>query len=139
MDDRFLFLVAGILACLRAVQHTLVNHDGKLSKKHKAIIDEWWESTRRMDGEEIKFIRRSRDFILKEGVFQGSAGFRREYVQDGTIWRASEGWAACYFVDGQHRDLIADMRAAADWCEIQLSTLEPHLPVINLPGDAVTD
>ena len=48
-------------------------------------------------------------------------------------------WEAYYLVDGKHRDLIADMRAAADWCEAQLSTIEPHVPIINLPGDAVID
>jgi hypothetical protein len=31
------------------------------------------------------------------------------------------------------------MRAAADWCEAQLSTIESHVPIINLPGDAAID
>jgi hypothetical protein len=31
------------------------------------------------------------------------------------------------------------MRAAADWCEAQLSTIEPRVPIINIPGDTVID
>jgi hypothetical protein len=53
--------------------------------------------------------------------------------------RVPKRWEAYYLVDGKHRDLIADMRAAADWCEAQLSTIELHVPIINLPGDAVID
>jgi hypothetical protein len=75
MDDRLLFLVAGILACLRAVQHALLNHDHDLSPQHKAAIDEWKKRTP-MSGKEISFIKNSRDLILKEGAFPGGAGFR---------------------------------------------------------------
>ena len=45
------FFVAGILACLRAVQHSLFYHDPKLSPQHKAAIDEWKKRTP-MDGKE---------------------------------------------------------------------------------------
>jgi hypothetical protein len=31
------------------------------------------------------------------------------------------------------------MRAAADWCETELSTIEPDVPAINIAGDAVID
>jgi hypothetical protein len=74
MDDRLLFFVAGILACLRAVQHSLLNHDRTLSPAHKAAIDEWKNRTP-MDGREISFIKNSRDLILKAGAFPGGAGF----------------------------------------------------------------
>ena len=76
MDDRLLFFVAGILACLRAVQHSLFNHDRTLSPEHKATIDEWKARTP-MDGKEISFIKNSRDLILKAGAFPGGAGFRQ--------------------------------------------------------------
>ena len=83
MDDRLLFLVAGILACLRAVQHALLHHDCDLSPKHEAAIDEWKKRTP-MDGKEISFIKNSRDLILKEGAFPGGAGFRlAEFDPDG--------------------------------------------------------
>jgi hypothetical protein len=58
---------------------------------------------------------------------------------EGTMRRVPKRWEAYYLVDGKHRDLIADLRAAADWCEAQLSTIEPHVPIINLPSDAVID
>jgi hypothetical protein len=139
MDERFLFFVAGILACLRAVQHSLLNHDRTLSPEHKATIDEWKKRTP-MDGKEISFIKNSRDLILKAGAFPGGAGFRlAEFGPEGTMRRVPKRWEAYYLVDGKHHDLIADMRAAADWCEAQLSTIEPHVPIINLPGDAVID
>jgi hypothetical protein len=135
MDDRLLFLVAGILACLRAVQHSLLNHDHKLSREHKAAIDEWKKRTP-MNGKEIWFIKNSRDLILKTGAFQGGAGFRlAEFDPDGTMRPVPKRWEAYYFVDGKARDLIGDMRSAADWCEAQLSAIESHVPAINLPGD----
>ena len=139
MDDRLLFLIAGILACLRAVQHSLLNHDRRLSPEHKAAINEWEKCTP-MDGKEISFIKKSRDMILKGGTFPGGAGFRlAEFDPDGTMRRVSKRWEAYHLLDGKHRDLIADMRAAADWCEAQLSAIEPHVPAINLPGDTVID
>jgi hypothetical protein len=135
MDDRLLFLVAGVLACLRAIQHSLLNHDRRLSPEHNVAINEWKKRTP-MD----PFIKNSRDLILKEGAFPGGAGFRlAEFDPDGTMRRVPKRWEAYYLVDGKHRDLIADMRAAADRCEAQLSAIELHVPIINLPGDAVID
>ena len=52
MDNRPLFLVAGILACLRGVQHPLLNYYHKLSREHKAAIDEWKKHTP-VNGKEI--------------------------------------------------------------------------------------
>jgi hypothetical protein len=131
MDDRCLFLVLGILASLRAVQHMLLHHDGKLSSQHAAVIDAWKKGTPRN-----LFIENSRNLILKEGKFPGGAGFRlAEFDSDGTMRRVPRRWEAFYFVDGKSRDLIADMRDAADWCEAQLSTIERDVPVINMAGD----
>jgi hypothetical protein len=139
MDDRLLFLVAGILACLRAVQHSLLNHDRWLSRQHITAIDEWKERTP-MDGNEISFIKNSRDLVLKEGAFPAGAGFRlAEFDPDGTMRRVPRRWEAYHLVDGKPLDLIADMRAAADWCEAQLSSIEPDVPAINIEGDFVVD
>jgi hypothetical protein len=139
LDDRWLFLVAGILACLRAVQHSLLNHDRNLSPDHQAAIDGWKKRTP-MDGEEISFIKKSRDLILKEAAFPGGAGVRlAELCPDGTMQRVPRRWETFYIDNGKHRDLIADMRAAALWCETQLSTIEAHVPSINLEGDSVID
>lgn len=94
MDDRLLFLIAGILACLRAVQHSLLNHDRRLSPEHDAAINEWKKRTP-MGGKEISFIKKSRDLILKEGTFPGGAGFRlAEFGPDGTMRRVSKRWEA---------------------------------------------
>ena len=135
MDDRFLFLVIGILASLRAVQHMLVNHDRKLSPQHKAAIDEWKKLTPMN-----VFIEKSRNMILKEGTFPGGAGFRlAEFDPDGAMRRVPRRWEAYYYDHGKPRDLIADMRAAADWCEAQLSSIEPHVPAINMVGDSAID
>jgi hypothetical protein len=139
MDEALLLLTVGILASLRAVQHSLLNHDSKLSPAHKLAINEWKKRTP-MDGREISFIKSSRDLILKEGAFPGGAGFKlAEEGEDGIFRRIPKRWEAYYFVDSKPRDLVADMRAAVDWCEEQLSTIEPHVPVINLPGDTVED
>jgi hypothetical protein len=135
MDDRLLFLVAGILACLRAVQHSLLNHDRKLSRDHEAAVDEWKKRTP-MSGKEISFIKNSRDLILKTGAFPGGAGFRlAEFDAEGAMRPVPKRWEAYYFVEGKHHDLVGDMRSAADWCEAQLSAIESHVPAINLPGD----
>ena len=56
MDDRLLFLVVGILACLRAVQHCLLHHDRRLSPQHEAAIDEWKKLTP-MDGKKSRLSR----------------------------------------------------------------------------------
>ena len=127
MDDRLLFLVTGILACLRAVQHSLLNHDHKLSREHEAAIKEWKKRTP-MDDKEISFIKNSRDLILKTGAFPGGAGFRLvEFDPDGTMRPVPKRWEAYYLDHGKHRDLIGDMRSAADWCEAQLSAIDPYV------------
>jgi hypothetical protein len=38
---------------------------------------------------------------------------------------------------GERRSLVEDMRAAADWCEKELSAVEAQVPAIDLPGDIV--
>ncbi len=105
-----------------------MSHDSTLSKEHKAAIDEWKIRTSK-DGKEISFIKSSRDRILHEGMFPGGAGFRLAEFDpdDGAMRRVPRRWEAFYYVDGKPRDLIADMRAAADWCEAQLSSIEPHV------------
>ena len=48
-----------------------------------------------------------------------------------------DGYETAYYVDGERRSLIEDMRAAANWCEKELSAIAapPPVPAINLPGD----
>jgi hypothetical protein len=136
MDEGFLFLTVGILASLRAVQHSLMNHDSTLSAQHKVVIDRWKKLTP-MDGPEITFIKTSRDLILKEGAFEGYAGMRHSLSANTT--GPGVTYDTGYWVDGRRRDLLADMRTAAAWCDRQLSTIEEQVPAINLPGDRVVD
>jgi len=42
-----------------------------------------------------------------------------------------------YYVNDERRSLVEDMRAAADWCEKELSALELQVPEIKLPGDEI--
>jgi hypothetical protein len=126
MDEGFLFFTVGILASLRAVQHALIHHDIKLSAQHKAAIEAWVNSTPMNT-----FIKSSRDLILKKGAFKAYAGPRLGDVGERTY---ATGY---YDKNGKHRDLIADMRAAVEWCDRELTALEAQVPAISLPGDAV--
>jgi hypothetical protein len=33
-----------------------------------------------------------------------------------------------YIVNGEYRDLLADLRKAADWCDKELASIEARLP-----------
>jgi hypothetical protein len=50
-----------------------------------------------------------------------------------------DDYETAYYVDDERRSLVEDMRAAADWCEKELSALEAQVPKINLPGDEMED
>ena len=135
MDEAFLFFVVGILASLRAVQHALLNHDSKLSDAHKAVIETWKKETP-MDSPEIMFIKRSRDLILKEGAFEAYATRTESGIgEDFNFQITAEGYDTAYYVDGERRDLLEDMRVAVAWCDRELNAIEAQVPEINLPGD----
>lgn len=137
MDEGFLFYTVGILASLRAVQHALFNSDSKLSPQHRNVISDWQKNTR-MDGREIDFIKWGRDQILKEGAFEGYAT-RTESSTGGKSTRSTYD-IAYYRKRGEklkRGKLVKDMRAAARWCDKQLSEIEAQVPKINLPGETV--
>jgi hypothetical protein len=137
MDEGFLFFTVGVLASLRAVQHSLLNHDGKLSDQHAIAIREWKKATP-MDGPEITFIKHSRDLILKEGAFQAVAARSIGGTGEAEQFRATrDRYEVAHYVGGKRRDLINDMRAAAAWCDRELTVIEAKVPTINLPGDTV--
>jgi hypothetical protein len=48
-----------------------------------------------------------------------------------------DGYETAYYVEGERRSLIEDMRAAAAWCEKGLSTIEAQVPAVDLPRDIV--
>ena len=72
-DYAFRFYLIGILASLRAVQHSLKSHDSTLSDEHKRVIDKWWQDTSTPEPPELHFIRTSRNLILKRGAFPAYA------------------------------------------------------------------
>jgi hypothetical protein len=41
-----IFHVTGTLACLRAVQHALLHHDGQLSPEHQEAVSDWQAATK---------------------------------------------------------------------------------------------
>lgn len=130
MSEALLFFTVGILASLRTVQHSLFNHDSTLSPRHKEVIEEWKRSTS-MDGPEITFIKTSRDFILKGGAFEAYAGIRQGGTFEAEHFEASrESYEIGYYVGERRRDLMADMRSAAEWCDRELTAIEAKIPGI---------
>ena len=123
MDEEFLFFTVGILASLRAVQHVLLNHDSTLSPEHKRAIEAWKKSTP-FDGPEITFIKNARDLILKGGAFQAYATYSYSGIGEGDNFQMTrDDYETAYYVNDERRSLVEDMRAAADWCEKELSAL----------------
>ena len=136
MDEGFMFFVVGILASLRAVQHALLTADSTLSQTHKAVIQQWKKDAP-MDGAEISFIKSSRDLLLKGGALNAYAGFRvGGFGEVGNFVQTRKSYEIGYYAsDGERRDLLADMRAAANWCDQELTALEAKVPRIIFPGD----
>ena len=135
LGAEFLFMCVGILASLRTVQFALLNHDSKLSPSHQAAIARWRARTP-IDGPEMGFIKESRDRILKGGAFAAYATRSESGIGEGENYEiTSEDYEAVYYVDGKRRDLIADMWAAADWCESQLADLDNEVPGIEFPDE----
>jgi hypothetical protein len=78
----------------------------------------------------------SRDLLLKAGAFEAYAGFRQGFSDDaGRFARTPPLYEIGYYVDGKRRDLLDDMRNAADWCEEQLSSIEQKVRHIPRAGD----
>ena len=135
LGAEFLFMCVGILASLRTVQFALLNHDSKLSRTHQTVIAKWREATP-IDGPEMGFIKTSRDRILKGGAFEAFATRSESGIgEDSNYEVTSEEYDAVYYVNGERRDLIADMRTAADWCENRLAAIEDQVPGIEFPDD----
>jgi hypothetical protein len=125
----FLFYAVGILASLRAVQHALLNYDSKLSRQHTAVIEEW-RKTVPMDD----FIKTARDEILKGGAFEAFAVKTEFGWGEGSNYQPTRGsYKAVYYSGEDRRDLIEEMRRAADWCDQQLSKIEAQVPLLAYP------
>jgi hypothetical protein len=73
-DYGYRFYIIGILAALRAVQHSLHAHDRNLTLAHQRIIAAWWKKT--SDPKlypDLQFIKNARNQILKAGSFESYA------------------------------------------------------------------
>ena len=123
----FRFYIIGILASLRAVQHTLYNHDRYLSPSHRKAIDHWWAATP-LDGPEFSFIKSARDLILKEGSFESDATRTESGTGEGSNYTVTrEDYDLTYYVDGVRRDLLVELKGAVAWCGHELESIEAQL------------
>ena len=119
----------GILSSLRAVQHALYNHDRRLSETHGKVITSWWEKTGKDSSPELKFIKASRDAILKDGSFKSFATYSESAIGEGSNREVTRVSYELAYYDGERRiDLEAMIRAALDWCDRELSSIETSLP-----------
>jgi hypothetical protein len=127
----FRFHIVGILAALRAVQHSLYAHDRLLSPVHKQVIGDWWRRTsNREQHPDLKFIKMARDLILKAGSFDANAIHTESSIGEGSNLRVTrmEYELTYYDVDGNRRDLREALDSALKWCERELDEIESRVP-----------
>jgi hypothetical protein len=123
------FYMIGILAALRAVQHSLYAHDRKLSPVHEKVIAEWWAKTSIRDHPDLQFIKKARDQVLKAGSFdsyatvsQSGIGELENYQITGTDYDLA------YYDQNQERhDLRAAIESALNWCDRELTEIESQI------------
>jgi hypothetical protein len=134
IDYAFRFYLIGILASLRAVQHSLRSHDSKLSDEHKRVVDEWWRTTP-LSTPELHFIRTSRDLLLKRGTFHGYAIVSESSTgEEPNIEITSARYELAYYDEaGERHDLEKEIRRAINWCDRELTAIEEKLPPVYDP------
>ena len=128
--------LVGILAALRAVQHAQHAHDRKLSPQHETIVSQWWNAHRDMSrSPELRFIKQSRDMMLKAGAFSAYATFSESSTGEGSnrVVTATSYELAYYDANHDHHDLAPPIQSALDWCERELTQLEARLPDVSAP------
>jgi hypothetical protein len=127
----FNFYITGIMASLRAVQHVLDSYDRHLSAEHKQVIEEWWKANPPSSCPELRFIKRSRDLILKVGSFEAYGTRTESVIGEGENQQITkvDYDLAWYDEDGKRHDLLAETRRAIEWCERELTTIEAKVPV----------
>jgi hypothetical protein len=130
-DTAFVFHVIGVLAVLRAVQHTLHAHDRKLSPEHDKVISAWWKETKDIDlYPDLKFIKTARDKILKGGNLQSHAINTESSIGEGTNRTVTKvDYELVYYDDeGKRHDLKQALASALSWCDRELDQIEAQLP-----------
>jgi hypothetical protein len=113
---------------LRAVQHLLCNHDRDLFREHKAAIDQWWKRTTPSDKPELAFLWTYATRSLKAVPSSPTRSIRVWIGEGGNYTVTATEYELSYIVNGEYRDLLADLRKAADWCDKELASIEAGLP-----------
>jgi hypothetical protein len=126
----FRFYAIGILAALRAVQHSLYSHDRNLSPEHERVIAKWWRKT--ADSKiipDLHFIKNARDQILKAGSFESYAGHTESATGEGAnrVVTRTDYDLTYYDQDGERHDLKAAIQSAIKWCEEELAAIEAEI------------
>jgi hypothetical protein len=129
MGVAFIFHLAAIAAVARAVPEVLITTDRKLSDAHRAVIGDWSARTKPATTPVIHFLKTIRDLALHEGKL-------RSYATKADIHRNEVIIDAGYDVgrydeQGERHDLLAELRWAFDWLEVQLSEIEAKLPDVD--------
>jgi len=126
----FRFYAIGILAALRAVQHSLYSHDQKLSPEHERVIAKWWKKHPIGNAiPDLRFIKTARDQILKEGSFEAYAGHTESADGEGAnlVVTRTDYELAYLDKDGERHDLKAAIQSALKWCEEELAGMEAEI------------
>jgi hypothetical protein len=123
------FFMIGILAALRAVQHSLNAHDRELSPVHKEIISAWWAKTSIRDHPDLQFIKSARDQVLKAGSFETYATYSQSGIGElENLQITGTDYDLAYYDEDQERhDLGAAIESALKWCDRELSEIESHI------------
>lgn len=124
------FYMIGILAALRAVQHSLDAHDRNLSPKHERIISAWWKKTADdTKFDDLRFIKNARNLVLKAGSFESYSTYSESGIGEGANYKVtrSEYELAYYDDDGNRHDLEVAIQSAISWCDRELSEIELQL------------
>ena len=123
------FYMIGILAALRAVQHSLYEHDRELSPAHKRAIGDWWAKTSIRDHPDPQFIKNARDQVLKAGSFESYATYSESGTGELENYQiTSTGYDLAYY-DGnlERHDLRAAIESALSWCDRELTEIESRI------------
>jgi hypothetical protein len=129
-DFGYRFHIIGILAALRAVQHSLDAHDRHLTPAHKEIIATWWRKTSNLRlYPDLQFIKRSRDQILKAGSFESYATNTESGIGEGSNYEVTriEYDLAYYDEAGGRHDLKEAITSALSWCDGELAEIESQI------------
>jgi hypothetical protein len=120
----------GILAALRAVQHSLNAHDRNLTPAHQKIVGAWWKKTSNRElYRDLQFIKSARDLILKSGSFDSHATHSESGIGEGSNYEITrtEYDLAYYDGDGQRHDLKEAIESALNWCDRELTEIESQI------------